>query len=468
MNERDKKLIFIAVTTASFLATYTGSAVNVALHTIGEDLHLNHTQLQYVVTAYLMMNAVLLVPFGRLADIYGRRLLFHVGMVTFLVAHIICAFAPSGWVLIRGGGAGGIAASMFFSNTIAILSSVFPESERGKILGLNVSIAYIGITVGPFIGGVLTSYWGWRSVFLSVVPIVIAGIALSYWKLPKDFSADASRKFNLSGSAHYVVMLILLILGLSALPKTNGALAVGASVILGVFFFMRDSRSENPLVNIRLFRGNRIFVFANVANFIQYLSAYATAFLLSLFLQNGHIKNLDPHVAGFILLAQPLVQAVISPIAGALSDRLEPRWLASGGMTITAGALLAFAFISASTPFYTIVLILACLGVGFAFFTSPNNNSIMSSVSPDVYGTASGILSTGRILGMSLSLATTAIVFNIFDSRHDTPDAFLTSFHTIFVIFFLFSLGGIASSMIRGKVDARRDTHVHSRIGHAE
>lgn len=451
MDKRDKRLVFVAVSCASFLATYTGSAINVALPTIGRELGLNHTQLQYIVSAYVMMNAVLLVPFGRLADIHGRRLFFNIGMVLFLVAHLVCAFAPNGWVLIAGRGAGGIAASLFFSNTIAILSSVFDNSERGKILGINASVTYLGLTVGPFIGGLLTSWWGWRSVFLSVTPLVVIGLTLSWWKLPRDFRRRSAAAFNPSGTAHYIAMIIIFILGLSALPGLKGILAVGAGIALAVLFFRRDGLSASPLIDAGRFKGNRTFLFSNLANFIQYLSAFATTFLLSLFLQNEQIKNLTPHAAGLILLLQPLMQALFSPLAGALSDRFEARWIASGGMVVSAGGLFMFSFLSAAAPIPIIILILMCQGIGFAFFTSPNNNMIMGSVPPDAYGIASGLIATGRALGMSLSLATTAVVFNVFNSQRDRPDAFLSSFHTLFMIFFLLSLIGIASSAARGK-----------------
>ncbi len=456
MNKRDKSLVFVAVSCASFLASYTGSSINVALPTIGRDLGMDHAQLQYVVSAYVMMNAVLLVPFGRLADLYGRRPLFQIGMVTFLAAHLVCAFAPNGWVLIAGRGAGGVAASMFFSNTIAILSSVFDRSERGRILGMNVSITYIGLTVGPFIGGFLTSWWGWRSVFVSVIPLTVIGLGLAWWKLPRDVRPVSPGAFNLSGAVHYIAMLVLVILGLSALPGPKGMLTLGAGLALAVFFFRWDGRADSPLVGTFRFSGNRVFVLSNVANFIQYLSAFSTSFLLSLFLQNDGIKGLTPHATGILLLTQPMVQALFSPLAGALSDRFEASRLASAGMAATALALLLFATLSPTTPLGAIVMILICQGVGFAFFSSPNNNMIMSSVSSDLYGIASGIMATGRVLGMSLSLSATALMFNVFGSHRERPDAFLSSFHALFAVFFIVSLIGTFCSAQRGKRGGER------------
>lgn len=458
MNDRDKKLIFIAVSCISFLATYTASAINIALPAIGAELGLSHTGLQYIVTAYLMMNAALLVPFGKLADIYGRRTLILCGMFTFLIAHIISACATAGWVLIVCRAAGGAAAAMFFGNTIAILSEIFPQSERGKILGAYVSIVYLGITVGPFIGGLLTSYAGWRSVFLSVAPLSFLVMVLSYFKLPHDSSIVSEGKFNVPLSSLYVMALVFLIFGCSALPGIIGMLAVCASAILAMVFIAKNNKSAMPFINLSLFRHNRTFVFSNLANFIQYLSTNATGFLLSLFLQNSLIKNLTPHATGFILLTQPLLQTCISPLSGALSDRIEPKWIASAGVTLSAVALFSFARTSPETSLTVIVLTLSCLGIGFALFTSPNNNAAMSSVSPVVYGIASGILATGRILGMSLSLAVTAIVFNIFERNNHPTEAFLNSFHTIFSIFFLLSLIGIASSMVFGAGSISADT----------
>ncbi len=451
MTARDRWFVFVAVSCASFLATYTGSAVNVALPAIGAEFGMNPARLQYVVSAYLMMNAVLLVPFGRLADLYGRRLMFHIGMVTFLAAHLVCAFAPNGWILIAGRGAGGIAAAMFFSNTIAILSSVFAESERGKILGMNVSVVYVGLTIGPFIGGILTSAWGWRSVFLSVVPLVLVGFAFSWWKLPRDHRRDRRPSFSLSASAHYIAMIVLVILGLSALPGAKGILGFGAGILLAILFFRNDGRAASPLIDIGRFRGNHVFILSNLANFIQYLAAFATGFLLSLFLQDPRIGRLSPHMAGLVLLAQPLVQALFSPLAGSLSDRFAGRWIASAGMAATAATLLAFAFLTPSAPLWVVVMLFVCQGAGFAFFSSPNNNLIMGSVTPDAYGIASGMMATGRVLGMSLSMAVTAVAFNLFGSRGDTPDAFLASFHAHFLLFFLVSLIGVASSAARGR-----------------
>jgi MFS family permease len=448
MNDRDRNIIFIALSLVSFLATYTASAINVALPAIGAELGLGHTGLQYILTAYLMLNAAMLVPFGRLADVYGRRTIILCGMVIFLVAHVISACATAGWVLIVCRAAGGASAAMFFGNTVAILSEIFPQSKRGKILGGYVSIVYLGITVGPFIGGLLTSWLGWRSVFMSVVPLCLVVMILSYYKLPRGISRHAAGFYNVRLSVLYVAVLVLLIYGCSALPRAAGILAVIGGMALGSVFIARDNAAERPFINLKLFRSNRTFLFSNLANLLQYTSTNAVSFLLSLFLQNSLIKNLSPHSAGFILLTQPLLQAVISPLSGAFSDRVQPKLIAAAGVALSAAALLSFALTTPATSITVIVLTLCCLGIGFALFTSPNNNAAMSAVSPGVFGIASGILATGRILGMSMSLALTAVVFNIFERSGQPTAAFLKSFHTIFIIFFVLSLAGIASSLV--------------------
>jgi MFS family permease len=449
MTKKDKYLIFTAVTIAGFLATYTGSAINIALHVIGEELGIDYAGLQYVATAYFIMNGVLLVPFGKLADIFGRRFFLLIGMVLFMAAHMAAAFATAGWMLIVCRGLAGIAASMFFSNTVAILSSVFLQEERGRILGLNMAFAYIGITAGPFLGGILTSLWGWRSVFWSVVPIAMLGFILAWWKIPKNMRSNNSILFNSNSLILYVSGLILFTLGLSALPATKGYLMVGCASILAVFFAFSERHSSAPLIGFALFSGNRVFLWSNVANFIQYYSTFATSFLLALFLQNPGIKGLSPHEAGLIMLIQPLIQAIFSPLAGALSDRFPSRTVAFCGISMTAAALVCFILISPATPIWKIGFITGLLGTGFAFFTAPNNNSIMSSVQSDHYGIASGLLATGRIIGMSLSLATTSMIFNLL-GLGESADGFLRSFRMDYLVFTIICFVGILALFLQG------------------
>ncbi len=454
--KREKYLILVSLSSASFLTTFTASALNIALPSIGKELNMSHSELQYIISAYLIVNATMLVPFGKLADIIGRKIFFITGFILFLIAHLLAAFATSGWALVACRGFAGLAASMFFSNNIAILSSVFPKQERGKALGVNVSIAYMGITTGPFIGGMITSYLGWRAIFLCIVPIIAVSLLMSWTRIPNDFKKGNLGSFDLKSALLYVPAFLFTIIGITMLPSVSGTICTAIGFTLMVYFSIMDLKALKPFMGIRYFIRNRLFVFSNLANFLQYLSTSAAAFMLSLFLQNKGILGLQAKTAGLVLLAQPIMQFIISPLAGALSDRIEPRYLASLGMGLSGFSLLAFAMSGPQTNVIVIVVLLLVMGAGIGFFTSPNNNSIMSSIRPKVYGIGSGILSTGRILGMSMSIAVTAIVFNIFESSESDVASFIISFRAVFIIFFLASIIGLIASLISGKQVARK------------
>lgn len=451
MVRNSKYLVFIALSCASFLATYTGAAINVSLPIIGKEFGMNHSQLQYIISAYLMMNAVFLVPFGKLSDIYGRRIFFLSGMIIFTLAHLISAFATSGIFLIICRGIAGIGGAMFFCNIMAILSDVYEKNERGRMLGGTVSVAYVGITVGPYIGGLITKYFGWHFVFFSVVPVAIVTIFMTWMYLPgkgPDLEKKKSQKFNFGSSFLYVISLLLLISGLSRMPGTEGRILIISGILLGGLFIWCDYRIGVPLFNLKELLKNKGFVFANLANFTQYFSTYAISFMLSLLLQNKAIKGLSPDVAGLVLLIQPLTQVIFAPLAGSISDRFSPRFLASFGMCLIACSIFILFILPLRAPLYLLFIALFTLGLGFSFFTTPNNNLIMSNVSRKIYGIASGIIATGRILGMSFSLATTALVLNIYSSQDNTPLLFMKSFHVVFGVLLLFSISGILASFI--------------------
>lgn len=450
LNKSSKQHIFIAVTCASFLATYIGSALNVALPEVGIDLGMSRGELSYLVTLYLLSSAVLLVPFGKLSDLYGKKRIFLGGMIVFMVYCIMAASAFAGWFLLLSSVIGGIATAMFYSNIVAILAEVFPPMERGRALGINVAVAYIGLSTGPFIGGMMTHHWGWRSIFIVAFPLAVAGLILGLKSLPASRKPDESKSFDLFGSVIYVTVLALLIVGLSFLPGNKGIILTVVALVLMVIFFRFEKRQENAVLALEIF-SNRVFSLSNLAALIHYGTTFATAFLLSMYLQDKGIKGMEPSQAGLILLAQPLMQAVFSPIAGSLSDRHDPRWLASFGMAVTASCLFAFSLLHTGSALFTIVVILMVMGSGFAFFVAPNNNAIVSSVGAEQYGLASGILATGRILGMSLSMAITTMILNLMSGNNASSQAFLGGFHICFRVFAIFALFGIAASLARGK-----------------
>lgn len=448
----DKRIALIVATIASFVTPFTASAVTIALPTIGKEFSMTAVALGWVATAYILAAAVFLLPFGKAADIYGRKRLFLAGMTIYTIASVCCVFVPSAPVLIALRVLQGIGASMTFSTGVAIVTSIVPAAERGRALGLTTAAVYVGLSIGPVAGGILTQHFGWRSVFLVTVPLGLAVIALVVWKLEGEWAEARGERFDLPGALISVPSLAFIMYGFARLPSPAGAglLLAGA---LGVFAFVRrELRAEHPLLHMELFSGNRVFAFSNLAALINYSASFAVTFLMSLYLQ--YIKAFTPQSAGLILIAQPAVMAGFSPFAGRLSDRIESRIVASAGMALTAAALFSLIFLGAGTSTPVLILNLMLLGLGFALFSSPNTNAVMGSVEPRCYGVASATLSTMRMTGQMLSMGIAMLVFavrvgdvRITPERHE---AFLTSIRIDFIIFAVLSVAGVFASLARG------------------
>jgi len=455
VNHRTNKRSTLLVTTlGSFLTPFMGSSINIALPSIGKEFAMNAVLLSWVTTSYLLTVAMFLVPLGRIADIYGRKKIFFYGFVIYTFSSFLCAMATSPFSLIASRMLQGIGASMTFSTGVAILISVFPPGDRGKVLGINVAAVYLGLSCGPFLGGLLTHYFGWRTIFLINVPFGLLIIFFTFWKLKGEWTEARGEKFDFIGSILYSFTLVAVIYGFSLLPGIWGAFSILLGV-LGVWAFMRwEIKSESPVFDIDLFRNNKVFAFSNLAALINYSAIFAVSFLLSLYLQL--IKGLSPQEAGMILMCQPIVQAVFSPFAGRLSDRIEPRMVASTGMALTAVGLFLFIFLNERTATPFIIANLAFMGLGFALFSSPNTNAVMSSIEKKFYGVASGILGTMRTTGNMFSMGIVMLIFSLYIGRTQiTPShypLFIKSVKSAFIIFTSLCLAGIFASLSRGRV----------------
>ncbi|MBN1314756.1 MAG: MFS transporter, partial [Anaerolineales bacterium] len=304
----NKRIVLLISAMASFLTPFMGSAVNVALPAIGREYSMNAIALSWVATAYLLAAAVVLVPVGRLADIHGRKKVFTIGIIIYNISTLLSAVSPSGNLLIAARLVEGIGASMIFGTGTAILISVYPREERGRALGINVGAVYLGLSLGPTLGGVLTQQLGWRSVFLTTIPIGMIIVALVVWKLKGEWAEAAGEPFDWKGSVIYGAGLVALMLGLSQLPDVMGAalLVVGVAGIIAFGFW--EMKTTSPVLDLHIFAGNRTFTFSNLAALINYSATFGIGFLLSLYLQ--YIKALDPQQAGLVLVAQPAMQAI--------------------------------------------------------------------------------------------------------------------------------------------------------------
>ena len=444
----------MVATLTSFMGPFTISSVNVALPAIQIEFSADAVLLSWVATSYLLAIAVFLVPFGKAADIYGRKKIFTRGIALYTVSSLLAVFSFSMNVLIFMRVIQGIGAAMFVTTGMAIITSIFPPSRRGRAIGIYVAAVYIGLSVGPFVGGFLTRYLGWRSIFAVVVPFGAASVFMTMRYLKGEWADARGETIDVRGSLLYGFSILILIYGASLLPQSAAVyLMVAGLVGLGLFIKL-ELKVPYPVFEVKLFNQNRLFTFSSLAALINYSATFALTFLLSLYLQ--YIKGIQPQYAGSILIAQPIMMAVFSPLAGRLSDRIEPRLIASAGMLITVIGLVFFAFIGPHTSKAMIVLVLALLGFGFALFSSPNMNAIMSSVEKRYLGIASGAVATMRLLGQMVSMAIAMVVFAIFIGREQIAPSnyseFLKSVRVSFLIFSLLCTLGILFSMSRGEI----------------
>ncbi|MBM2815735.1 MAG: drug resistance transporter, EmrB/QacA subfamily [Ignavibacteria bacterium] len=448
-----KNSTIIVASLSTFLTAFMGSAINVALPEISKEFSMTADVMALIPTIYLLVTAILLVPFGRVADIYGRRKIMLYGMLIFMIGSALAGLSTNTDILIISRIIQGIGSSMLFGVGLAIVTSVFQPGERGSAIGINIASVYLGLSVGPTIGGLLTDTLGWRMIFnLSLIPCIIV-IYIIIFKLKGEWAEAAGEKLDKTGSVLYGVAVALFMYGFSHLNTTLGIVLFICGTALLAAFVVYEVRNSNPVMNMRLFKNNTVFLFSNLAALINYSATFAVTFLLSLYLQM--IKGFSARHAGLILVAQPIVMTIFSPAAGRLSDKVESRILASAGMLLTAAGLVLLLFLTEDSSITFIVSGLVFLGLGFGLFSSPNTNAIMSSVDKRYYSVSSAILSTMRLLGQMLSMGAAMFVLSIYVGNVKiTPANHLQLMHSIRVLFGIFSVAcilGVFASYARGK-----------------
>ena len=448
-----KGIVVLIAAMSSFLTPFTGSSVNIALPSINRELAMSAVSLSWVATAYLLAAAMFLVPFGRVADIKGRKRVFLYGMAVDALASILCTMPKSGAWLIAFRAMQGLGGAMIFGTGVAILTSVVPPRERGRALGINVAAVYTGLSAGPLVGGFLTERLGWRSIFFLNALLGIIVVVTVLWKLKAEWVGAKGEKFDMTGAIIYSLSLVAIMSGFSELPSPLGFILLVIGPIGLAVFTVWEGRLEYPIFNINLFKYNTVFRFSNLAALANYSSTFAVAFLLSLYLQ--YIKNFTAEHAGLILVTQPIIMIICSPIAGSLSDRIEPGVIASIGMALTTLALVLLTFLGSGSSLFFIMGSLIVLGMGFGFFSSPNTNAIMSSVEKRLYGVASGVLGTMRLTGQMFSMGVTLLLFALYIGGNKMAPEYYPVFLKCMKIAFIISASlcflGIFASIARGR-----------------
>jgi MFS family permease len=443
-------------TVSAFCTSFANSSVNVALPLIGSEFHLGGVGLNWVVTAFLLTSSIFVMPMGKVGDLYGRQKVFLWGSVIFGAGSAATWLVPGPEALIAARVIAGVGGSMVFGTAMALLVAAYPTTERGRVVGINVAMVYIGLSAGPALGGLITHAWGWRSLFAVHAALAVVVVVVTVLGLKGDDRSHQEGKFDYAGSALFAVGLLLLLLGLSDPVSPTGIGLMAAGVVLLGGFWWYESRASHPILPVAFFTKNPVFAFSNLAALLSYGATFAVAFFLSLYLQV--VRGLSPAEAGLLLITQPIVQAVFSPFAGRLSDKVSAGALASTGMAVTALGLVGLAFLQASTPLGWVVAALALLGLGFGLFSSPNTSAILGSVERQYLGVASATVSTmrgvGMMLSMGLALALLALFLGQAGISAANSDAFLAAQRWGFGTAAVLCTLGIAASLARGRSPA--------------
>lgn len=428
--------------------------MDLAIPSIGREFNLNAQMLTWIVAAYLMTSAVLLLPLGRAADLYGRKRFFLGGVITFSTFSLVGGLATSGRFLVGARLLQGLGGACVFGTAMPILTSIFPPNQRGRVLGLNVGAVYTGLSMGPVIGGFLTQHVGWRSIFFFTFALGVVATCVTALKLRHEWRAEGKPHYDLLGAVLYSASMAGGMYGLASLrtqPAAPWILAAG--VVLFALFVLRQLKLTQPLLDLWLFR-NTLFLFSNLAALIHYAATFAIGYLLSLYLQS--VQGISPQRAGLILLTQPILMALLSPLSGRLSDRIEPRILASSGMGLTFIGLVLFGFLDQASSVGPIVANLVFLGVGFALFSSPNTNAVMGSAPRTHQGVAAATIGTMRLLGQAMSMVLVNLAFALYlknapINAHSAPQL-VHGMRLSFWIFAFLGAVGIGLSLARGSM----------------
>ena len=437
--ERSKTL-FIALITA-FITTFMGSALNLAVPAIEEEFQAGVTEVNWIITIYMLTCAALAVPFGKIADRIDRKSVLRLGIMFFAISSLSAIFSKTIGALLFFRLMQGIGASMIFSTNIAILTEVSPTQERGKLLGYVTGANYLGLSAGPVLGGMLNQYFGWRSVFITTAAVSAVAFGLATGKSKgqtkrKGFFSPSP--LDIKGSFFYIAGVITGMYGLSVIAKPF----LGGSIILlssGLWFcfFRTERRAEDPVLKMGIFRRNPAYLCSNLAALLNYGANFAISYLLSVYLQV--VLGYSSQKAGFILIVSPFAQALFSPWMGKLSDKRSPQGLSAIGMAFCAGALYAYGFLLETGQPVLLIGALCISGMGFAIFSSPNTNAVMTTAKGKDYGVTSSVLATMRSLGHTLSMTTVTAVSGFYmgaESLMEAPQEQLLSMMRI--LFFIF------------------------------
>lgn len=453
MKQNRESFIIAVICIVQFITPFMAAGVNVALPAIGQYYAASTFQLSLAAMVYILGLGMVLLPAGQLADICGRKKIFLIGIISFIVTSLTLPFCPSIELFLLFRFLQGASTALITTASFAILSSVIPANRRGRSMGIIISCVYAGLSAGPAIGGFLVTQMGWKYLFFFTVLFAVAALILTFTSLRGEWWGNKEQTFDYFGSLLFALSLSLLIIGITAKDLVGDwatPLAFCGLTSLAAFL-LYEYKLKSPLLNVRLLWGNKTLLLTALAALLNYAASFGIIFFFSLYLQS--IKGMTPQSAGLFLMLQTLIQCILSPQTGKLADKIYPGKLATIGMAICAMSLGLAATVTAESSLIFIVTIFIIMGIGFGFFSSPNTTLIMNSVPKELYGMASSLTAVMRNLGMLVSMAISTSLIESF-MGHDTisltsSTAFMNSMQLGMSIFAGISILGIFCSIGR-------------------
>lgn len=453
--------VLLAVGIGTFMTAMDTSVVNTVLPVIGKNFNQQITVVEWVVTIYLLVLSGLLLSFGRLGDMRGHKTIYLMGFVIFMGGSLFSGAAPNVTLLILFRGLQALGAAMIAANSPAILTKSFPSDQRGQALGLQATMTYLGLAAGPALGGALAGLLGWRVIFYINIPVGLAAIWLSFRYIPRDTNHQHTEQFDYLGAVTFMLGLGALLLGLNqgeewgwSSPAIIGLLLFGA-FLLSLFVFI-ESHGKSPMLDLSLFK-KLSFSLTAVSAIINYIGVFTCIILMPYYLFQG--RGFTIAQAGLILIAQPLVMAVVAPISGTLSDRIGTRIPAVFGMAVLSVGLYLLSRLTGQSSIAAIMLSLAVVGFGTGVFISPNNSALMGSAPKTRQGIAAGILATSRNFGMvlgagiSVAIYTTVLAHGVNGviptANAVESTAIYTALGASFLVVSVINLLGVVTCMVR-------------------
>ncbi len=467
---RGKWWVMLVVGLGTFMGTLNSSIVNISLPTISDYFQVRLSLVAWVMMAYLLTTSSLLITFGRLADIVGRKGIYVSGFFVFTCGTALCSVSGSIHQLIFFRVIQAAGGAMMVSNSAALITSAFPDRERGRGLGMMGGIVALGLTCGPPLGGFIIEELSWRWIFYLNIPIGIAGFLLALFILKKRPTLFLSRRFDLKGAFFLASTLILLLLALNQWQHLKwwsplGHWFLAGFLFFGTLFLVTEVRSDNPMIQLSFFR-DRMYGLGNLNVFLVYLCHFSVIFLMPFYLTR--VLKFSPAQMGWVLITVPLCLSVTAPLSGWLSDRIGTRFLTTFGLCLAGLSILSILQLGVDSDYRDVVLRLMVLGLGTGMFYSPNNSSIMGSVSEDNYGRAAGVLATMRNLGMVMGVSLASTIFTFSESGHlagmqtqllddslIAKIAFTKAFHSVYIVTGIVCLAAAFFSYLRGESKAR-------------